>query len=298
VTPAIGVLEGQAKLGIGGTRDAVGLAEVHGIGVVGPVFGALQSFGIAPKIFRPMAQPLILHGFGSVDDQIDVSPFVHKLEAWLRLAEVPYRKQLGKLFQSPRGKLPFVEIGDQRIADSQDVIDHLQREGIGDLDGWLTPRQRATSTALRSMIEEDLYFSLAYLRWIPDDAWREYSVVLREVMVASGMPGLVARIIPGVARRGVTKALHGQGTGRRPPEQLRERSEARLDALIELAEPGAAWLLGDRPCTLDAVAHAFVGCMLWKRLPTPMPAMIEARPKLMDWFSRADVVVRARGPIV
>lgn len=71
----------------------------------------------------------------------------------------------------------------------------------------------------------------------------------------------------------------------------------RLDALIGLAEPGAPWLLGDRPCTLDAVAHAFVGCMLWKRIPSPMPAMIEARPMLMEWFARADVVVRARGPI-
>jgi glutathione S-transferase len=251
----------------------------------------------APKIFAPMAQPLILHGFGSVDEQLDVSPFVHKLEAWLRLAEIPYRKQFGNVMKAPRGKLPFVELDGRIIADSQDVIDHLQREGLADLDGWLTPRQRALATVLRSMIEEDLYFLVMYMRWIPDDAWREYSLVLREVFTKGGMPGLATRIVPKLARRAVVKAVQAQGTGRRTPEQLRERAEARFDALVEFIEPGATWLLGDRPCTLDAVVHAFVGCMLWKRVPTPAAAIIEARPKLMDWFARADVVVRARGPI-
>lgn len=177
------------------------------------------------------------------------------------------------------------------------MIDHLQREGIGDLDGWLSPRQRATSTALRSMIEEDLYFFVLYMRWFPDPAWREYELVLREIFGRAGMPKLVARIVPSLARRGVIKALHGQGTSRRTQQQLCERAESQLDALLELAEPGATWLLGDRPCTLDAVVHAFVGGMLWKRVPTPAAAMIEARPRLMDWFARADAVVRARGPL-
>lgn len=175
------------------------------------------------RFFGFMPQPLILYGFGSLDDQIDLSPFVHKLEAWLRLADVPYRKQAGSIFKAPRGKLPFVEIEGRLIADSQDVIDHLQHEGIGDLDGWLTPRQRATSTALRSMIEEDLYFSILHLRWIADEAWADYAPALREVMVGFGMPRLVARIVPALARRGVAKQLKGQGAGRRPPEQLRER---------------------------------------------------------------------------
>jgi glutathione S-transferase len=244
-----------------------------------------------------MPQPLILHGFGSLDGQIDLSPFVHKLEAWLRLAEVPYIRRIGSVLKAPRGKLPYAEIEGRMIADSQDVIDHLQREGIADLDGWLTPRQRAISTALRSMIEEDLYFSILHMRWIDDVAWREYSRALREVFVASGMPGLAARIVPALARRGIAKQMQGQGAGRRTPEQLLARVEARLDALVELTEPDATWLLGDRPCTLDAVVHAFVGCMLWKRVPTPAAAMIEARPKLMEWFTRADVVVRARGPV-
>ncbi|MFV8752249.1 Tom37 metaxin N-terminal-like domain-containing protein [Nannocystaceae bacterium ST9] len=244
-----------------------------------------------------MASTLTLHGFGSYDDQLDVSPFVWKLEAWLRLAELPHRKQLGDVLKAPRGKLPFIELEGRRIADSQDVIDHLQREGLADLDGWLTPRQRATATALRSMIEEDLYFFVLHSRWVRAEAWAEYRVVLRELMVRSGMPGLIARVIPSLARRDVIKALHGQGAGRRPPERLIERAEAQLDALVELAEPGASWLLGERPCTLDAVAHAFLGGMLWARVPTPGRAMVEARPQLLDWYARADAVIRARGPI-
>ena len=246
---------------------------------------------------------LILYGFGSVDEPgdpfalLDVGPFAHKLEAWLRLAALPYRKRLGDIRKAPRGKLPYVELAGQVLGDSQDVIDRLAREGLADLDGWLSTRQRAISTALRSMLEEDLYFIMLYMRWVPDSAWNEYAPVLRELIARAGAPKPIAGLIARFARRGVLGSLHGQGTSRRSPQQLIERAETRLDALVELAEPNAAWLLGDRPCTLDAVAHAFIAGMRWPRVPTPLAGLIEARPTLLEWFARADAVVRARGPL-
>ena len=57
----------------------------------------------------------------------DLSPFVIKLETWLRLAGLPYeRRDGGNPMQAPRGKIPYLEIDGERLGDSQVIIEELQ----------------------------------------------------------------------------------------------------------------------------------------------------------------------------
>jgi hypothetical protein len=52
-----------------------------------------------------------LHKFGPVGDVCDASPFCVKVEAYLRLAGLPYDTRSGAQYlrKAPKGKLPYIE---------------------------------------------------------------------------------------------------------------------------------------------------------------------------------------------
>ena len=94
------------------------------------------------------------------------SPFVNKLEARLRLAQVPYHVQRGSPREAPRGKIPYIQITDAEqhgipttLSDSSLIITELMsRDILPDLNASLGPAQRAHDFAIRSMLEDRLYF--------------------------------------------------------------------------------------------------------------------------------------------
>src|SRR5215204_1715227 len=58
----------------------------------------------------------------------NVSPFSLKLEAWLRLADIPYEVRPARgLRKAPKGKLPYiVEADGSAVGDSTLIIEHLK----------------------------------------------------------------------------------------------------------------------------------------------------------------------------
>lgn len=93
------------------------------------------------------------------------SPFVAKLEARLRFSHLPYTVQLGSLSESPKGKLPYIKVSEEAgsppsiLSDSSFITRTLIEEGIiDDLNADLTPAQRATDLAIRSLLEDKIYF--------------------------------------------------------------------------------------------------------------------------------------------
>ena len=72
-----------------------------------------------------MSETIQLYGFLEHGELLDVSPFVAKLEAYLRLAKVPYEKHLGDVRKAPRKKLPYIVHAGQAVPDSQRCIEYL-----------------------------------------------------------------------------------------------------------------------------------------------------------------------------
>jgi hypothetical protein len=87
------------------------------------------------------------------------SPFVTKLEFRLRLAELKYKSDAGSPLSAPRGKLPYVTIGENdTISDSTLIIRDLIQNGILlDINETLTPSERGIDVAVRAMMEDKLY---------------------------------------------------------------------------------------------------------------------------------------------
>jgi glutathione S-transferase len=233
-----------------------------------------------------MGDKVTIYGFGAVDELLDMSPFVHKIEVYLRLAGLSYDKVSGNARRSPNGKLPCMRHNGNVVADSQAIVGYLRDTKLADLDAWLDPRQRALASTLRVALEEDLYFTLVYYRW--QVGWSAYRPVLSKVIRDAGVPGLLAGIIAGWVQRGVVRKLDEQGTGRRSPDALELRAAEQLENLETLCDENGPWLLGERPCTLDAVAHAMLAGSRWPRVPTVLAGRLAAQPRLVRWLDHVD----------
>lgn len=93
------------------------------------------------------------------------SPFVVKLEARLRFANVRYTTGAGGPRGAPKGKIPYVEFqpadGQEMVqmGDSTLIVKHFIEEGVlPDLNGRLSPEDRARDLATRALLEEKLCF--------------------------------------------------------------------------------------------------------------------------------------------
>jgi hypothetical protein len=103
----------------------------------------------------------------------NASPFCLKLELYLRMAGLPYRNSYTlELHKAPKGKLPWIDDDGTAVADSGLIIDYLKHgsTAIRSMPGWMR-RQRCTRLAIARLIEEHLYWTVLYDRWIAPQGW-------------------------------------------------------------------------------------------------------------------------------
>jgi glutathione S-transferase len=147
------------------------------------------------------------------------SPFVIKLLTWLRMAEIEH--EMVRLRSPPRsttGKIPYVELPDgRRLADSGLIIEALSKERGIDLDAHLDPLARSRGHLVRRTLEESLYFSALYERFMTPEG---FAYVRRDYFRAA--PWIVRKLAPVVVRRNVRRILHWQGD--EPASARRDRS--------------------------------------------------------------------------
>jgi glutathione S-transferase len=188
----------------------------------------------------------------------NISPFALKLEAWLKLAGLPYQVvAIRNPGQGPKGKLPFIEDDDgQFIADSSLIIEHLSRTRGVDLDAGLEPGQQALALALQRLFEDHLYFIGVWGRWIDPEGWATFGPA-----VFAGVPPPLRQIVGGLVRRRIRKKLDAQGIGRHRQDELYAMGRADLEAVSTMLAD-RQFFLADRPTTIDAVAYGFLANLL------------------------------------
>lgn len=183
----------------------------------------------------------------------DFSPFVIKLETWLRMAGIPYeRRDGGTPMKAPKGKLPYVELDGKHVGDSQLVLEELTRRHGVTLDAGMSPAEAATARAVRRMLEEGTYFCTLRLRWLEADGWAEQYPAFAKMF-----PAFVAPIVVPLIRNKVRSAAQAQGVGRHTREEVIAIAAADLAAVQALLGE-QAYLFGDAPRSVDATLYAFL----------------------------------------
>ncbi|UQA58026.1 glutathione S-transferase family protein [Polyangium aurulentum] len=230
-------------------------------------------------------------------DLPDLSPFVIKLETWLRMAHIPYRTEVADMRKAPKGKVPFISDGDRLIADSSAIIEHLEaKHGDRLEDARFSPAERAVARAMKSLFEADLYFVIAYLRWWNDEDFAIYRPALARLAEASGVPKLVAPALLAYMRRQTRQQLVAQGTARHAREEVYAMGRAHVVAVSDFLGD-KRFFMGDEPSTLDATAYGMLAGILWGPWDNPVRACAASRANLVGFCERMRERYWSGGPV-
>lgn len=233
---------------------------------------------------------ITLYGFKPLWGLRDISSFVCKVDLYLRMTGTPYKLESFPLFdlpKTPKGKLPMIDDGDQRIADSGFIIDYLKRTYGDPLDGHLSARDKAIAHTARRMMEENLYWIVIQIRWrIEENFWS----FMKQLFAGEDQEKLAP--VQTMLRDAVVKSMWDHGIGRHSIDEVWEIGKADITALADLLGD-KPYFLGDQPTSLDAVAHSFLTGVC-AGFESPIKDHVEAHDNLVAYCKRIDERYPAR----
>ena len=225
-----------------------------------------------------------LHSFGSNLGVIDPSPFVLKVDAYMRMAGIEFEHvpTLNNLKIAPKGKLPFITDNGSTIGDSQLIIEHFQQQAEYNLDVHLNSQQKAICYLTTKSLDENLYFILVYSRWLSEDTWP----TIKDAFFKE-MPAPLKLIVPNMLRKGVKKGLTGQGMARHSPQELQHMMRKNMQALSDLLGDNH-YFFNQQPCSLDATVYAFLTAFISVSIDNPFNAIAREFDNLTHFCKRID----------
>jgi glutathione S-transferase len=210
-----------------------------------------------------------------------ISPFCLKLDLYLRIVDLPFQTVVDATpFRGPKGKLPWIEHEGKKIGDSGFIIEYLEKRFGRDANAGLSAAERAVSLSLRRLIEENLYWTMVYDRWMVDDNWRTFRNV-----VLGGVPIALRQVIASIARRGVRRQLQGHGMGLHSREEIRAIGQKDIGAVADfLADK--PFLMGESATEIDAVAYGLLPNIMYVPIASPLKDEALKRANLVSYIER------------
>eukprot|EP00631_Chrysoreinhardia_giraudii_P002343 CAMPEP_0197430812 /NCGR_PEP_ID=MMETSP1170-20131217/52848_1 /TAXON_ID=54406 /ORGANISM="Sarcinochrysis sp, Strain CCMP770" /LENGTH=406 /DNA_ID=CAMNT_0042958739 /DNA_START=65 /DNA_END=1285 /DNA_ORIENTATION=- len=242
---------------------------------------------MSTKASMAQESPLELMVFNTSDDEtallVNPSPFCTKLELFLKVVGIDYVKpELAPGDMGPTGKLPNVKIGDERVADSAVIINRLEATRGSSLDDVLSEEDKAQGRFIISACEDKLYFCMVYLSWIHNANWPTTRAVY-----FSEVPWGLRKLISGKARKGIKKALHGQGMGRRPVDEIIAIGKEVVDDLAVVLGDKTAFFGTPESTVADIAVYAQLNHLLYANLPyNPIGDHVKTKPNLVAFVDR------------
>lgn len=211
------------------------------------------------------------------------APFPLKLDAWMRMAGVPFdfvvANDPGK---GPKGKAPWIEHGSVRMGDSSLIIEYLEKHFDIDLDAHLDDRQRAIAVSVQRMLEEHYHQCFEHQLFFGrggEDRLHEF---------AATMPIPLRWLVPTVLKHVFTKQLYARGMGRHSEEVIIAQGKSDLDALSVLLGD-QPYFLGDQPSSIDTCVFGFLGVSLYVEGDNPLYRYGAGLENLMQYCERMRV---------
>ncbi|GJG93035.1 glutathione S-transferase family protein [Cupriavidus pauculus] len=223
---------------------------------------------------------LTLFTFGPAFGLPDASPFVIKAEMLLKLSGLPYQTRRGNLRRAPKGKLPYLDDMGRLVADSTLIRWHIEKTYHIDFDEGLTPAERGAAWAVEKLLEDNLYWAVARVRWLEGDNF-ERGPALFFNMVPAPLRGVVKALV----KRKVRQMLWSQGLGRHSVEDMTAMAVQGVKAIADMLGD-KPYLMGDRPCGADATLFAFAVSLQSPVFETPIRAAAESHANLQRYLAR------------
>lgn len=237
---------------------------------------------------------MIIYKFGYPDPQVspDISPFVVKLETWLRMSGIPYETRTGANQEMPHKKLPVAMIEGELVPDSSRIIQRLLQlypQAIS--NRHLSATERAQACALTAMIEQHLYFVLLTMRYCVKANFNTYKPMLLDYAKRSVpswqkpfLTTLAPLIFPFVQYQYRGQAWQ-QGTARHSIEDINAMGIEVWKAVKEVLG-SKPFLLGDQPCLVDATVFGFLHAEIRHPFASKIREYVLNEPSLVEYHDR------------
>jgi glutathione S-transferase len=210
-----------------------------------------------------------------------ISPFCLKLEAYLRIVDIPFRTVIDATpFRGPKRKLPWIEHEGKKVGDSGFIIEYLECQFGCDPNTGLSAEERAIARSMQRLIEENLYWTLIYDRWMVEDNWRSFrNIVLGKVPIP------IRQVIAPVARRGVRRQLEGHGIGRHSRDEIHAIGRKDIGAIADFLGD-KPFLMGGTATEIDAIAYGFLANIVNVPIASPIKDHASKRTNLVNYVQR------------
>lgn len=197
---------------------------------------------------------VILHGFPRGKTCPNLSPFVLKVETYLRMTGISYKVDTTDTI-GPKGKTPWISLNGQHIPDSQFIIQFLNRKFDKNLNrGKYSEEKLAVAKLVRLTLEEHFFWGLVLYRM--DYGFHFLSKLAH-------IPALVPMwLVNLVVARKMKKFAWGQGLGRHSQEQVYEITTDALRAVSTVLGRNK-FILGDEPCEEDCAIFGMLVQTIW-----------------------------------
>jgi len=222
-----------------------------------------------------------LFGFARTPWAPSSSPFVLKLESFLRMAKIPY-EVVPFSRMSKKGKIPFIIHNGVETADSSMAIEYLKSaypELTKELEGKLDPQTAAVARAFKMMLEENTYFALMYTTWAEHGAFETCETLNIK------LPFPASLFVPKIIARQLRANLHGQGMGRHTPAEVHEIGIKDFNALSSFMA-NKQFLMGDKPTEVDATVWGMVQMAISCPFDSPIKDRVKQLPNLTAYAAR------------
>jgi len=212
-----------------------------------------------PNVFKQDFEKdvVYLYQFARTTSLPSLSPYVLKVETWLRLTGLKYENVDHKFkLYSKKGQLPFVEVNGQQIFDSSNIIKELSQKFEKDIDAGLSNEQKTISHAMISMVENHLTFVImAWRAKNPGEMVNGYKINFQQSL-GSKIPNAILNFLFKINYgHRASKKVKAQGIGVHKPDEIIEMGKEDLKALSELLAD-KPFFFGDEPTLLDVVVFS------------------------------------------
>ena len=180
------------------------------------------------------------------------------------MAGLKYVKQQAMPDTSPKGQLPYIDDGDERVADSTFIRQHLEKKHGFDFDAVLDERQRAEAWAIERMIENHFNWASGYTRWMIPDNFAKGPAHFFDAA-----PENIRDALREDVRGRVAENMRIAGLARHTPDEITELGTRSLSALSMLLG-WKPYLMGDRPSGIDAIAFASLAGLMTPFFDSPL----------------------------
>lgn len=210
---------------------------------------------------------IILHQFSRPKSGVpSLSPFCLKMETYLRMLGLPYQNYFdGRL--SPHGKMPWIEYNQEQVCGTEFIMDFLEDKLGMNLDKGLTPHQIAVSYAITKMVEEHLYWTIAYCQWV-DNLEKTSEMLAVSGPLSDTLRWILSHLTSGIVKR----EMFGHGIGRFSKEEVYALMERDLRALAMLLGD-KKYIMGPKMSTVDATVFGHLAPAMWT-LPGTRPEQL------------------------